>query len=93
MTWQEEFRRKTVSVHEAVQSVQSGMRVYIHPGCAEPESLVEALIERAPAVKNVEVVHLLTVGRADYIAPQMEGHFRHNAMFIGGLYPNFPEPS
>jgi acyl-CoA hydrolase len=84
MTWQEEFRRKTVSAHEAVQSVQSGMRVYIHPGCAEPESLVEALIERAPAVKNVEVVHLLTVGRADYIAPQMEGHFRHNAMFIGG---------
>jgi len=32
----------------------------------------------------VEIVHLLTVGRADYIAPQMEGHFRHNAMFIGG---------
>ena len=84
MTWQEEFRRKTISALEAVQCVQSGMRIYIHPGCAEPEVLVGALIARAPAVKSVEIVHLLTVGRADYVAPEMEGHFRHNAMFIGG---------
>ena len=60
------------------------MRVYIHPGCAEPEALVEALMARAPFVKNVEILHLMTTGRADYIAPQVEGHFRHNAMFIGG---------
>lgn len=60
------------------------MRVYIHPGCAEPEALVEALMARGPFVKNVEIVHILTLGRADYIAPQIEGHFRHNAMFIGG---------
>jgi 4-hydroxybutyrate CoA-transferase len=84
MTWQDEFRRKAVTAREALQCVQSGMRVYIHPGCAEPEELVEALIARAPEVRNVEIVHLLTLGRADYIAPQMEGHFRHNAMFIGG---------
>src|SRR6201993_599391 len=67
-----------------MQCIQSGMRVYIHPGCAEPEALAEALMARGPFVKNVEIVHLLTLGRADYIAPQMEGHFRHNAMFIGG---------
>lgn len=67
-----------------MECIQSGMRVYIHPGCAEPEVLVEALMARGPFVKNVEIVHLLTLGRADYIAPQMEGHFRHNAMFIGG---------
>lgn len=38
---------------------------------------------RGPFVKNVAIVHLMTTGRADYIAPQMEGQFRHNAMFIG----------
>ncbi|HEY2118989.1 MAG TPA: acetyl-CoA hydrolase/transferase C-terminal domain-containing protein [Candidatus Acidoferrum sp.] len=84
MNWQADYRRKIVPPQEAVHCIQSNMRVYIHPGCAEPEQLVEALIARAPFVKNVEIVHLLTVGRADYIAPQMEGHFRHNAMFIGG---------
>jgi 4-hydroxybutyrate CoA-transferase len=84
MNWQEQYRRKTVTPQEAMQCIQSGMRVYIHPGCAEPEALVEALMARGPFVKNVEIVHILTLGRADYIAPQMEGHFRHNAMFIGG---------
>lgn len=84
MDWLGNYRRKVVPPEEAVQCIQSNMRVYIHPGCAEPEELVAALIARAPFVKNVEIVHLLTVGRADYITPQMETHFRHNAMFIGG---------
>jgi acyl-CoA hydrolase len=85
MNWQDQYRRKTVSPQEAIECIQSGMRVYIHPGCAEPEALVEALMARGPFVKNVEIVHILTLGRADYIAPQMEGHFRHNATFIGEM--------
>jgi acyl-CoA hydrolase len=82
MSWQDEYRRKLVRPEEAVQFIQSNMRVYIHPGCAEPETLVEALMARGTFVKDVEIVHLMTTGRADYVAPQMEGHFRHNAMFI-----------
>jgi acyl-CoA hydrolase len=84
MRWMESYRSKRMSAREALRCVQSGMRVYIHPGCAEPEVLAGALIERAPFVRDVEIVHLLTLGRADYVAPQMAGHFRHNAMFIGG---------
>jgi acyl-CoA hydrolase len=83
MTWQQEYRRKVVDPQQAMQCIQSKMRVYIHPGCAEPETLVEALMARGPFVRNVEIVHLLTLGCADYISPHMEGHFRHNAIFIG----------
>ena len=60
------------------------MRVYIHPGCAEPEALVEALMGRAPHVKDVELMHLLTSGTSPYCAPEMAPHFRHNALFVGG---------
>jgi acyl-CoA hydrolase len=84
MRWMEAYRGKVMSAREALRCVQSGMRVYIHPGCAEPEVLAETLIERAPFVRDVEIVHLLTLGRADYVATEMAGHFRHNAMFIGG---------
>jgi 4-hydroxybutyrate CoA-transferase len=84
MSWQIEYVKKTQTAEQALQSVQSGMRVYIQPGCAEPETLVESLLKRAPFVHNVEVVHLLTLGNADYVKPEMEGHFRHNAIFIGG---------
>jgi len=83
MAWQDEYRSKLTTAREAVQCVQSGMRVHIHPGCAEPEALVEALMARGPHVRDVEIVHLLTLGRADYVAREMEGHFRHNALFIG----------
>jgi 4-hydroxybutyrate CoA-transferase len=83
MGWMDSYRTRVMSAHEALRCIESHMRVYIQPGCAEPEALVEALIERGPFVRDVEIVHLLTLGRADYIAPEMAGHFRHNAMFIG----------
>jgi acyl-CoA hydrolase len=83
MSWQIEYRKKLRTPDEALRCVQSGMRVYIQPGCAEPETLVEALIRRAPAVQDVEIVHMMTLGCAPYVAPEMEGHFRHNAVFIG----------
>ncbi len=84
MSWIEQYRSKLVTAEEAVSCVESGMRVYIHPGCAEPEALVEALMGRAPHLKNVELIHLLTYGTSPYCAPDMAGHFRHNALFVGG---------
>jgi acyl-CoA hydrolase len=50
--------------------------------------LVRALIARAPELRDVEIVHMMTLGSADYVKPEMEGHFRHNAIFIG---PNVRE--
>jgi len=84
MSWIDDYRSKLKSAPDAVACVESGMRVYIHPGCAEPEALVEALMLRAPYVKNVELMHLLTYGTSPYCAPEMAENFRHNALFVGG---------
>jgi len=83
MSWEIEYKKKLRTAEEALRSVQSGMRVYIQPGCAEPETLVEALMQRGPYVEDVEIVHMMTMGTAPYVAPEMAGHFRHNAVFIG----------
>ncbi len=84
MSWEIDYRKKLRTPQEALLYVQSGMRVYIQPGCAEPETLVEELMQRGPLVEDVEIVHMMTMGSAPYVAPEMAGHFRHNAMFIGG---------
>ncbi|MGA8149942.1 MAG: acetyl-CoA hydrolase/transferase C-terminal domain-containing protein [Terriglobales bacterium] len=84
MSWESDYKRRLRTAEDALRCVQSGMRVYIQPGCAEPETLVEALMRRAPEVNDVEIVHMMTMGVAPYVAPEMAGHFRHNAMFIGG---------
>jgi 4-hydroxybutyrate CoA-transferase len=83
MSWEIDYKHKLQTADEALCCVESGMRVYIQPGCAEPETLVEALMRRAPFVHDVEVVHMMTLGPAPYVAPEMAGRFRHNAMFIG----------
>jgi 4-hydroxybutyrate CoA-transferase len=84
MSWESHYKKKLMTADNALACVKSGMRVYIQPGCAEPETLVESLMRRAPEVCDVEIVHMMTMGAAPYVAPEMAGHFRHNAMFIGG---------
>lgn len=75
---------KTVfcSAHEAVQAVQSGQRVFLTGNCSVPEVLVKALVERAPLLNNVEILQVLSLGCADYLRPDMEGHLRVNSLFI-----------
>jgi 4-hydroxybutyrate CoA-transferase len=83
MPWEGNYKRRLKTADEALACVQSGNRVYIQPGCAEPETLVEALMRRGPQLRDVEIVHMMTMGCAPYVAPEMAGHFRHNAVFIG----------
>ena len=83
MSWEMDYKKRLKLADDALQCVKSGMRVYIQPGCAEPETLVEALMRRGPDLYDVEIVHMMTMGCAPYVAPEMAGHFRHNAMFIG----------
>jgi len=81
--WTAGYRGKICPAEKALEVVASGNRVYIHPGCAAPLPLIEALSARGMSLRDVEVVHLLTLGSAGYALPEMAGHFRHNAMFIG----------
>jgi len=83
-TWTDLYRSKVTTAEKAVDLIASGDRVYIHPGAAEPEVLVRAMIARAPALRDVEVIHLMTLGEAGYVRPGMEPHFHHVAMFVGG---------
>lgn len=53
-----------------------------------PLSLIEAMTERCRALTDVEVMHLHTNAPAPYVAPELAGHVRHNALFTG---PNVRE--
>src|SRR6266568_3552476 len=83
MRWLDHFRRKLTTADRAVEVVRSGDRVYIHEGCATPTPLIAALMKRSSELKRVEIVHMLTLGCADYVRPEYEGHFRHNGLFLG----------
>src|ERR1019366_7776342 len=83
MSWSEEYRRKLMSAAQALEAVKSGNRVWIQSGCGTPSPLVDALVAQAPHLNNVEIVHMMTLGSADYTRPEYEGHFRHRGLFLG----------
>jgi acyl-CoA hydrolase len=82
-TWFDKYLSKRRTAEEAVKVIRSGDCVYIHPGCAEPEQLVKAMVARADKLRKVRVIHILTRGVADYVLPGMEESFRHVALFSG----------
>lgn len=83
MNWEVLYRHKVCSAAEAVQVVKSGQRIFASGNAAYPQALINALMERAGQVTNVEIIHLLSFGEAPYADPALARHFRHNAMFIG----------
>ena len=74
---------RLVTAPEAVELISSGDRVYVHEVAMAPTSLIAALVARAPDLRDVEIVHLHTEGKAAYLEQGMEGHLRHNALFVG----------
>jgi len=83
MNWSEIFQSRVTTAEEAVAGIQSGDRVWVHPGCNTPKRLIDALVARASELANVEIIHILTLAEAPYAAPGMERHFRHRALFAG----------
>lgn len=68
---------------KAISKLQCGRRLLIGSGAAEPLTLVRALVTDGAHLADNEIVHILTLGPAPYVAPDQAGRFRHTAFFIG----------
>lgn len=68
---------------DALATVRSNHRVFVHGACATPFALLYALVESAPRLRGVEIVHLHTLGIPKYTDPKFRGHFKTSALFVG----------
>ena len=82
MSWKSIYQSRVVSSDEAVKCINSGNRLFLTGNVSVPKTVLGALVRRAHELQNVEICQALTVGPADYVAPEMEGHLRVNTMFI-----------
>ena len=73
-----------MTASEAVKLIKSNNRVLIQGGSATPQTLIKAMVARAPELKNVEIVHLHTEGESGYASPDLRESFHTKAFFIGG---------
>lgn len=76
------YQSRVTTAEEAVKVIKSGNRVFLTGNVSVPQKLLAALVQYAPNVTDVEICQALTVGSADYVKPEMEGHLRVNSMFI-----------
>ena len=79
----ERHEDKIATAEAAVRTIPAGRRILIGSGAAEPSVLVDAMVRFGDQLADNEVVHLMTLGAAPYVAPGNERRFRHTAFFIG----------
>ena len=84
MNWKEYYKQHLMSAEDAVNHIQSGNRVVVAHACGEPSYLLDVMVANAKAYRDVEIVHMVAMGKAEYCKPEYAGNFRHNAFFVGG---------
>ena len=83
MKWLADYKAKLRTAEEAVSYIKSGDRVYYGGNAAIPQALVRALAGRKAELENVQLNHVLLLGKDPLSDPDMAGHFRHNSLFVG----------
>ncbi len=83
--WERIYQARKVTAATAIQAIADGDNVYLSSNCSTPQQLLAALVDRARAddIQDVTIHQLLTIGGADYVAPETAGKIRANALFIG----------
>ena len=84
MSWKTWYQEHLCTAEEAVQKIKSGDRVVVAHACGEPSAVLDAMVANAAQYKNVEIVHMVAMGKAEYCQPQYDSNFHHNAFFLGG---------
>ena len=84
MNWRDEYRKKCVTAQEAVKHVKSGDRLIFSHAAGEATTITDALVENKEQYENVEIVHYIPLGKAEYCLPENSKHFRHNTFCAGG---------
>jgi acetyl-CoA hydrolase len=82
MGWNNLYQTRVTSAEQAVEVIHSGNRIFLTGNVSVPKTLLAALVKRAASLENIEICQALTIGSAEYVNPDMEGHIRVNTMFI-----------
>lgn len=73
-----------VSASEALQTIRSGQRVFVHGSACTPVYLLKKLGEQAHRLQDVELVSISMYGEVEVAKPQYHSNFHINSLFVSG---------
>lgn len=71
-----------ISAEEAVKSVKSGDRVFLHGSAATPLHVLNTLLKRKDEIKDVELVSISMFGDIEWKEPGVTNSFYLNSLFV-----------
>jgi acyl-CoA hydrolase/GNAT superfamily N-acetyltransferase len=58
--WADDYIKKKKDVHDAIQMIKSGQRVFIGSYCGEPQYLVKGFAEGSGRLSDIEIIRLMS---------------------------------
>ncbi|MBP8974056.1 MAG: acetyl-CoA hydrolase/transferase family protein [Anaerolineae bacterium] len=80
--WLSQYEPKKVTAQEAMRVLRSGYRLFVTGNASVPQRLVKALEERALELRDLMLIQVLVIGKADYVQPEFAPHLRVNSLFV-----------
>jgi acyl-CoA hydrolase/GNAT superfamily N-acetyltransferase len=80
--WRSIYKERTTTSEIALRSLKRGNRVFIGSGCGEPQHLVRALEEVIPQLADLEILHILSVGKTRYTDEKFFDKCRLKSFFV-----------
>ena len=80
--WTQRYKDKITTAPAAMRLIKSGNSIFIGTGCAQPQHLVNALVEHSSKIYDAHIIHLLTMGTAPYAHEKFREKFKMNSFFI-----------
>jgi 4-hydroxybutyrate CoA-transferase len=89
MSWQEEYKKKLVSVEDAAAVVKSNDKVFYTPVGSAPVDVVNAICKRKDQLTNVMMYSALILYPFEYFKGEFKGHIGHTTFFQGPVERKF----
>ncbi|MCK4626563.1 MAG: acetyl-CoA hydrolase/transferase family protein, partial [Phycisphaerae bacterium] len=80
--WKKKYAEQIGTAAEAMKLIKPGNSIFIGTGCAQPQHLVNSLVEHSRDIYDARIIHLLTMGSAPYADEKFRDKFKMNSFFV-----------
>jgi acyl-CoA hydrolase/RimJ/RimL family protein N-acetyltransferase len=82
--WKALYESKKDTAERALRALRRGDRVFIGSGCGEPQHLVRGLEDAMEYLADLEILHILSLGKSRYTEAGFHEKCRLKSFFIAG---------
>jgi len=80
--WKKKHSHLVGTAVEAMKLIKPGDSIFIGTACAQPQHLVNAMVDHSEHIYDAHIIHLLTMGSAPYASERFREKFKMNSFFI-----------